>query len=116
MELKKQSDYEQYIRQDSLGEYYVVLNQYTFHSVYQPIFDKHQEMIGMEALLRIRGVDGSLSIRPDLFFTDSNSMGYPLPTLYRISSRRAIHIRNFARHFAGSPIKLFLKRHACKRY
>ncbi|MEF1192353.1 EAL domain-containing protein, partial [Vibrio parahaemolyticus] len=47
MELKKQSDYEQYIRQDGLGEYYVVINQFTFHSVYQPIFDKHQRVIGM---------------------------------------------------------------------
>ena len=105
MELKKQSDYEQYIRQDSLGEYYVVLNQYTFHSVYQPIFDKHQKMIGMEALLRIRGVDGAY-IRPDLFFTDSS-----IDTHFRLCVEflsRAIHIRNFARHFAGSPIKLFL--------
>ncbi|HDM8203856.1 TPA: EAL domain-containing protein [Vibrio harveyi] len=105
MELKKQSDYEQYIRQDSLGEYYVVLNQYTFHSVYQPIFDKHQNMIGMEALLRIRGADGA-NIRPDLFFADAS-----IDTYFRLCMEflsRAIHIRNFARHFAGSPIKLFL--------
>ena len=33
MELKNQSDYERYIKQDNLGEYYVVLNQFTFHSV-----------------------------------------------------------------------------------
>ncbi|MCF6450216.1 EAL domain-containing protein [Vibrio sp. MMG022] len=105
MELKQQSDYEQYIRQDSLGEYYVVLNQYTFYSVYQPIFDKHRNIIGMEALLRIRGVDGA-NIRPDLFFADAS-----IDTYFRLCIEflsRAIHIRNFAKHFAGSTIKLFL--------
>ncbi len=73
MELKNQSDYERYIKQDNLGEYYVVLNQFTFHSVYQPIFDKHQRIIGMEALLRIRGIDGSL-IRPDVFLANNGSI------------------------------------------
>ncbi|MGR5193958.1 EAL domain-containing protein [Vibrio rotiferianus] len=105
MELKKQSDYEQYIRQNRLGEYYVVLNQYTFHSVYQPIFDKHNKMIGMEALLRIRGEDGT-NVRPDLFFADTNIDSYFRLCIEFLS--RAIHIRNFARHFAGSSIKLFL--------
>lgn len=70
MELKNQSDYERYIKQDNLGEYYVVLNQFTFHSVYQPIFDRRQRIIGMEALLRIRGIDGSL-IRPDVFLANN---------------------------------------------
>ncbi|WP_272166260.1 EAL domain-containing protein [Vibrio diabolicus] len=105
MELKKQSDYEQYIRQDGLGEYYVVINQLTFRSVYQPIFDKYQRVIGMEALLRIHNTDG-IQIRPDIFLSNAN-----IDTDFRLRVEflsRAMHIRNFARHFAGTPIKLFL--------
>ncbi|HCG7311238.1 EAL domain-containing protein [Vibrio parahaemolyticus] len=105
MELKKQSDYEQYIRQDGLGEYYVVINQFTFHSVYQPIFDKHQRVIGMEALLRIHGADG-VQIRPDIFLSNASIDPYFRLCVEFLS--RAMHIRNFARHFAGTPIKLFL--------
>ncbi|EPN4953116.1 EAL domain-containing protein [Vibrio diabolicus] len=105
MELKNQSDYERYIKQDNLGEYYVVLNQFTFHSVYQPIFDKHQRIIGMEALLRIRGIDGSL-IRPDVFLANNGLDPYFRLCVEFLS--RAMHIRNFARCFAGTPIKLFL--------
>lgn len=105
MELKNQSDYERYIKQDNLGEYYVVLNQFTFHSVYQPIFDRRQRIIGMEALLRIRGIDGSL-IRPDVFLANNGLDPYFRLCVEFLS--RAMHIRNFARYFAGTPIKLFL--------
>ncbi|TMX31389.1 EAL domain-containing protein [Vibrio rotiferianus] len=105
MELTKQSDYERYIRIDENGEHCVHLHQFVFRSVYQPIFDHSRTLIGMEALLRIETIDG-VSIRPDIFFSD-NSWDKSFRLAVEFLSR-AIHIRNFAKHFAGSGVKLFL--------
>jgi len=54
MQLITQSDYEQYIRQKEDGDYIMLLNNLTFSSVFQPIFNQLMQLIGFEALLRIQ--------------------------------------------------------------
>lgn len=63
-------------------------------SVYQPIFDRYSQAIGLEALVRI-STDDNQNIRPDLFFgSDLVSLSDKI-NVERLS--RVIHIRNFSR-------------------
>lgn len=105
MQLITQSDYEQYIDQRDNGDYMVLLDNLTFSSVFQPILNQTMQLVGFEALVRIHDEQQN-PIRPDLFFTASHhSAEYILCAEFLV---RAIHIRNFAKHFTSKGVKLFL--------
>ncbi|KLN63678.1 EAL domain-containing protein [Vibrio sp. VPAP30] len=76
----------------------------TLNSVFQPIFDTTNTIIGVEALVRIHD---SLAgpIRPDQFFHNENINFDDKISVERLS--RVIHIRNFARS-QYRHLKLFL--------
>lgn len=76
----------------------------TLNSVYQPIFDAQDTIIGVEALVRI---DDALngSVRPDQFFHNDAIDFEDKINVERLS--RVIHIRNFARS-QYRDLKLFL--------
>lgn len=66
----------------------------TLSSVFQPIFDVNDQVIGVEALVRINKV-GHGAIRPDHFFHSDQTDWHDKINVERLS--RVIHIRNFAR-------------------
>jgi EAL domain-containing protein (putative c-di-GMP-specific phosphodiesterase class I) len=102
--LLTRQELEAHIKTDSAGRYYAVYGGLTLHSVYQPIFANKQQIVGFEALLRIKNSEGQC-IRPDLFFSGYTFSSRDQVSVERLS--RAIHIRNFA----CSPMrehKLFL--------
>ncbi|RZP67090.1 EAL domain-containing protein [Vibrio vulnificus] len=105
MQLITQSDYEQYIRQKDDGDYIILLNNLTFSSVFQPIFNQLMQLIGFEALLRIQDEKQNF-IRPDRFFADPNHSDEYILSVEFLS--RAIHIRNFSKHYTAKGVKLFL--------
>ncbi|ANN28734.1 TPA: EAL domain-containing protein [Vibrio vulnificus] len=105
MQLITQSDYEQYIRQKDDGDYIMLLNNLTFSSVFQPIFNQLMQLIGFEALLRIQDEKQNF-IRPDRFFADPNHSDEYILSVEFLS--RAIHIRNFSKHYTAKGVKLFL--------
>lgn len=63
-------------------------------SVFQPIFDRFNRVIGVEALVRIHQ-KGRGSVRPDIFFHSDLTNFEDKINVERLS--RVIHIRNFAR-------------------
>ncbi|MGY5537954.1 EAL domain-containing protein [Vibrio brasiliensis] len=64
------------------------------NSVFQPIFDRQDKVIGVEALVRIQR-EGHGCVRPDLFFHSDQTDFDDKINVERLS--RVIHIRNFAR-------------------
>ncbi|ELP5727775.1 EAL domain-containing protein [Vibrio vulnificus] len=105
MQLITQSDYEQYILQKDDGDYILRLGNLTFSSVFQPIFNQLLQLIGFEALLRIQD-ENNHPIRPDHFFSDAKHSEEHILSVEFLS--RAIHIRNFSKHYTAKGIKLFL--------
>ncbi|HFQ5379098.1 TPA: EAL domain-containing protein [Vibrio vulnificus] len=105
MQLITQSDYEQYIRQTDDGDFIVLLDNLTFSSVFQPIFNQLMQLVGFEALLRIQDEQHNF-IRPDLFFSDPSHSDEYILSIEFLS--RAIHIRNFSKHYTAKGVKLFL--------
>ncbi|MGR2948317.1 EAL domain-containing protein [Vibrio vulnificus] len=105
MQLITQSDYEQYIRQTDDGDFIMLLDNLTFSSVFQPIFNQLMQLVGFEALLRIQDEQHNF-IRPDLFFSDPSHSDEYILSIEFLS--RAIHIRNFSKHYTAKGVKLFL--------
>ena len=86
------------------SQYIAIYKSLTLRSVYQPIFDADDNIIGVEALVRIDdAIKGS--IRPDQFFQNSQVDFDDKINVERLS--RVIHIRNFARS-QYRHLKLFL--------
>ncbi|ANW25765.1 diguanylate phosphodiesterase [Vibrio coralliilyticus] len=80
----------------SINENYQFIGHYqglTLSSVYQPIFDIANKVIGIEALVRILDSQGQF-IRPDLFFQSEEVSYSDKLNVERLS--RVIHIRNFS--------------------
>ncbi len=76
------------------SQYIGIYKSLTLYSVYQPIFDADDNIIGVEALVRIEdSVKGT--IRPDQFFQSHQIDFDDKINVERLS--RVIHIRNFAR-------------------
>ncbi|OAJ95810.1 EAL domain-containing protein [Vibrio bivalvicida] len=76
----------------------------TLNSVFQPIFDTTNTIIGVEALVRIHDLLAG-PIRPDQFFHNEDINFDDKISVERLS--RVIHIRNFARS-QYRHLKLFL--------
>ncbi|KAB2824580.1 EAL domain-containing protein [Aliivibrio finisterrensis] len=105
MILATPNEFEPYLFIDSKsGSYYSKYDNFILQSVFQPIVDIQNKVIGYEALLRI--FDHKMtSIRPDLFFKSKTHSLEDILNIERLS--RIIHIRNFST-FASDDCQLFL--------
>ncbi|MFM2586849.1 EAL domain-containing protein [Vibrio sp. TBV020] len=83
-----------------IGQY----KELTLNSVFQPIFNAANNVIGVEALVRIKHTQQGC-IRPDIFFHSDETPLDDKINVERLS--RVIHIRNFARS-KYRHLKLFL--------
>ncbi|GLR76126.1 EAL domain-containing protein [Aliivibrio sifiae] len=104
MLLVTQEQFQAYLFLGEDGSYYSKYDGYLLQSVFQPIFNIQQAIIGYEALLRIFD-HNMLPIRPDLFFKDTTRTIEQILNIERLS--RVIHIRNFSL-FSQRNIQLFL--------
>ncbi|PQJ84642.1 EAL domain-containing protein [Aliivibrio sifiae] len=104
MLLVTQEQFQTYLFLGKDGSYYSKYDGYLLQSVFQPIFNTQQTIIGYEALLRIYD-NKMLPIRPDLFFKDATRTVEQILNIERLS--RIIHIRNFSL-FSQRNIQLFL--------
>lgn len=104
MILTTKSQFQRCLEINDKQHYIAKYNDLVLSSVFQPIFDLRDKIVGVEALVRIRDADGNL-IRPDIFFgSDSFSTSNKI-NVERLS--RVIHIRNFSQSDYRSK-KLFL--------
>ncbi|WP_456294562.1 EAL domain-containing protein [Vibrio sp. AK197] len=78
--------------------------QWKLTSVFQPIFDKLDNVIGAEALVRITDLEGQI-IQPDHFFHSKTTQEADKQNVERLS--QAIHLRNFSLS-KFRDLKLFL--------
>lgn len=74
-------------------------------SVFQPIFDQNNEVVGAEALLRMQDQDGE-RVCPGYYFSDENPNKDDKLAIDLVS--RILHINNFGASQQQSHIKLFL--------
>lgn len=79
--------------QDDLGNYYCTFKNYTLSSVFQPIFDQMENIIGVEGLVRIKNESG-VAICPDDFFSDRNP--HQKDKLMIDAICRVLHLTNFS--------------------
>lgn len=79
---------------DENGQYCGNYKQLSLTSVFQPIFNALNQVVGVEALVRIQHKERG-TIRPDLFFHSDHTDFCDKINVERLS--RVIHIRNFAR-------------------
>lgn len=93
MILTDKQDFLDCLHYDESGEYYAKYKTYTLRSVFQPIFDKHNHIVGVEALVRIFTPQNT-QIRPDIFFHSETFAAIDKLNVERLS--RVIHIRNFS--------------------
>ncbi len=93
MLLKDKLDFQRciYIGQD--GCFLARYKNLVLSSVYQPVFNRNKEVVGIEALVRIKDSLGN-SIPPNIFFQPQNHSVIDQLNVDRLS--RAIHIRNFS--------------------
>ncbi|WP_070966317.1 EAL domain-containing protein [Vibrio sonorensis] len=94
MMLSTHQQFEQCLEENDSGHFQARYKDLTLSSVYQPIFCRNENIIGVEALVRLKKDDGS-QIRPDLFFHSSNVSMEDKVSVERLS--RVIHIRNFSK-------------------
>ncbi|MCF7483511.1 EAL domain-containing protein [Vibrio sp. J1-1] len=86
------------------GQYIAKYENLTLRSVFQPIYKKDHSVVGLEALVRITDLDGSM-IRPDYFFQSDTIPVSDQFNVERLS--RLIHIKNFGQSRYNHK-KLFL--------
>ncbi|WP_159736982.1 EAL domain-containing protein [Vibrio atypicus] len=104
MILTSKSQFQRCLEVDNKQQYIAKYNELVLSSVYQPIFDLRDEIIGVEALVRIKDSQGN-AIRPDLFFSSDSFSTVDKVNVERLS--RVIHIRNFSQSDFRAK-KLFL--------
>jgi EAL domain-containing protein (putative c-di-GMP-specific phosphodiesterase class I) len=93
MILTTKAQFDPLISNDTNGEYIAHFSRWALRSVFQPIYGDHNQIIGLEALVRLYDDSGE-SIRPDLFFSSTDISIQDKINVDKLS--RAIHIRNFA--------------------
>ncbi|MCG7495288.1 EAL domain-containing protein [Vibrio sp. Of7-15] len=103
MLLQSREGFETYLHQSDSGEYTAIYHDIALTSVYQPILDNNETIIGFEALLRLTDKNG-ITIPPNVFFQSDNYSFEHKLNVERLS--RTIHIRNFAPYSCNQ--KLFL--------
>lgn len=99
-----QNQFESCLSLNDKQQYTATYKGLTLNSVFQPIYTSDQEIVGVEALVRITDSNHQ-PIRPDMFFGSSDVSDNDRVNVERLS--RVIHIRNFARSHLSSK-KLFL--------
>ncbi|SEG02727.1 EAL domain, c-di-GMP-specific phosphodiesterase class I (or its enzymatically inactive variant) [Vibrio hangzhouensis] len=93
MLLTDRHQFAQRIRVDHSGCYAAQYKDYTLKSVFQPIFNRSNAVIGMEALVRLFDKN-SQPVPPALFFQNKQVSLVDQLNVDRLS--RAIHLRNFS--------------------
>ncbi len=104
MILNTQSQFESCLSLNDQQQYIASYDGLTLTSVFQPIYDTQQSIVGLEALVRIFD-SNQQPIRPDLFFGSTEVSDNDKVNVERLS--RVIHMRNFARSALRNKI-LFL--------
>lgn len=94
MILTSKSQFQQCLEITDDKQYIAHYNGLVLSSVFQPIFNIARQVVGLEALVRIREKNGE-SIRPDLFFGTNLYSDVDKLNVERLS--RIIHLRNFSR-------------------
>lgn len=93
MNLTTKKQFEACLSLSSENHYLASYNGLHFNSVFQPIFDTSLEIVGVEALVRIKDRWGN-PIRPDLYFNSDEIDIDEKIDVERLT--RVIHIRNFS--------------------
>jgi EAL domain-containing protein (putative c-di-GMP-specific phosphodiesterase class I) len=93
MLLTEKHQFNQCIRIDDSGCYIARYKDLTLKSVFQPIFNTNNAIIGMEALLRLSDHEGK-PIPPNLYFQNDHITLADQLNVDRLS--RVIHLRNFS--------------------
>lgn len=83
----------QYLFVDAQGQFYAIYNGLRVSSVFQPIFDKHLNVVGVEALARIHTLTGECMM-PDTIFLGEETNTEDKINLECLS--RVVHIRNYS--------------------
>lgn len=104
MILSLQQQFQACIELNSAYQFVANYKELTLSSVFQPIFNRQDGIIGVEALVRIKTAQG-MQIRPDAYFQSNAINLEDKINVERLS--RAIHIRNFSRS-KYAHLKLFL--------
>lgn len=96
--LDSQEDFELFLTEDHVGNVEAIYGSYRLSSVYQPLFTRDGGIYGYEALVRIRSLETSQYISPDIIFaTPKNCDDYGIDQVNLDRLSRVIHLRNFAR-------------------
>ncbi|CZF87024.1 EAL domain-containing protein [Grimontia marina] len=99
--LRTQSEFEEYLRDDNNGDVMAVFNGLELRSAFQPIFRANGTVLGFEALVRARKIDGEPACPSHLF----RKLDHDHPDFVNQISidklARVIHLRNFS-SFAGN--------------
>ncbi|HBV77382.1 MULTISPECIES: EAL domain-containing protein [Vibrio] len=82
-----------FLFKDKFGNHISKYKSFLLSSVFQPIFNHNNNIVGVEALLRIKDVSGE-SICPGFYFSDQNPDKEDKVTIDKIS--RILHLNNFA--------------------
>ncbi|USD68196.1 EAL domain-containing protein [Vibrio sp. SCSIO 43136] len=105
MIFSRQEQFEQYFSVDEQGLYSIDYKLWKLSSCFQAIYDRHNKLVGYEALVRINQRNCNTPITPDVFF---HTKSYDLQDRINVDRlARAMHIRNFAQS-NKSHLKLFL--------
>ncbi|USD43981.1 EAL domain-containing protein [Vibrio sp. SCSIO 43135] len=94
MILSTKNQFQQCLSTSENGEFVAQFKDLLLSSVFQPIYNKFNDVVGVEALIRIFNNRSKTSIRPDQFFHSSLTPLDDKINVERLS--RVIHIRNFA--------------------
>ncbi len=98
------SQYLQWLDMNSNLQFIAHYKEWVLSSVFQPIFNKFNTIVGTEALVRIDGSDGH-RVSPDTFFYSDATSDEDKIHVERLS--QVIHLRNFS-HSKYRNLKLFL--------
>ena len=93
MLLSSQNQLQQYVFLNEQKQHIAKYKKLNLRSVFQPIFDKNNQTIGVEALVRISNSEHQ-NVRPDHFFNSAEINLDDKINVERLS--RLIHIRNFS--------------------
>ncbi|AMG29150.1 EAL domain-containing protein [Grimontia hollisae] len=104
--LKTQSEFEACLQFDTNGDVMGVFNGLEFRSVYQPIYRANGTVLGFEALVRVKTLDG-VPVNPDYIFRylEQNDPGY-VDQVSIDKLARVIHLRNFCTYAGNHSIFL----------
>lgn len=105
MVISSKTEFNTHLYQDNQNLWCAKYHDLELSSVYQPIFDQSREILGFEALLRVKNTQTQIPIAPNIVLDTNQYSIEDCINIDRLS--RIIHIRNFAQS-AKASYKLFL--------